>query len=228
MGYYRKTITPDGDRADSGVIMTAFTQGTGTRVDPFIITTGEQCAEFFNRMEEAIYCSLAADVDLLLWPHKTGLYQRATLNGNGYSIKNYGANLAAGTGTGLFPGGNSYNEKPPGAISLVEFIDIDISMVSYLTRYSGNAVITNCLLWFKDRTTNKSLSTQADIADNDSQCYVSNSVIVTGVNVEIYDTSTNVFLKSNCYVYTINGGSASFALASKVYFDTVFLKYIQI
>jgi len=202
--------------------MTAFTQGAGTSVDPFIITTGEQCAEFFNRMEEAIYCSLAADVDLLSWPHKVGLYQRAVLNGNGYSIKNYGANLAAGTGNGLFPGSNSYAEKPPGSISKTAFIDIDISGVSYLTRSNGNPVFTNCLFDFKGRASSKSLGTQGDIADNVTQCYVTYCVVVTHTNVNLSDFSSNVFLNSNCYSYVINGGTCSFSYDSDVTLGNVF------
>lgn len=199
------------------MIMTAFTQGTGTSADPFIITTGEQCAEFFNRMEEAIYCSLAADVDLKAWPHKTGLYQRATLNGNGYAIKNYGSNLAAGTGTGLFPGGNSYSEKPPGKIIKTEFIDINISNVSYLTRNAGNAVLENCYFHFSDRSTAKTLLPNGDVADNEGQSNVINCCFYPGINVGIKEPDlSSIFMKSSCYFITTKSQLCAFYWAKNV------------
>lgn len=172
-------------------------------------------------MEEAIYCTLATDVDIQLWPHKIGLYQRAVLNGNGYSIKNYGSNIAVGSGNGLFPGGNSYSEKPPGKISKVEFIDINISTATYLTRASGNAVLEYCYLHFADRSVSKTLIYQGDIADNDSQCNVANCCIYPGFNVVINDNSGNYFAKSNCYIISVKDQLSKFNLAKYVSLNSI-------
>ena len=188
--------------------MTNFTQGTGTSSDPFEISTGAQCAEFFNRMAESIYAKLVANIDLKNIPHDTGYFQAATLFGYGFSISNYGHTIRVAEQGSLWPGGTGWNGIPPGIIKDVAFLNVHIGGVSYLTRVSSNPALKDCYVSFAPRQKFKLITTQGDTADADDQSCIDRCVFVSAVNAHISDDSKNRFYKSTSYLVDLVGSDS--------------------
>lgn len=183
---------------------TTFTQGAGTLASPYLISTNEQAAEFFNRMEEGIYAKLTKSVDLAGLPHKIGLYQKSTLEGEGFAVSNYGHTASVLTDTGLFFGSNNYNETSPGYVANTAFLNVIADAATYLYRNKGQVRMINCLVQFADRTLSsaKTLSSQGDGPDNDAQAGMDMCVVIAGAFLYINDISAAYWLKSSSYFLT--------------------------
>ena len=209
--------------------MTTFTQGTGTSSDPFEISTGAQCAEFFNRMAESIYAKLVANIDLKNIPHDTGYFQAATLFGNGFSISNYGHTIGNAEQGSLWPGGNGYSAIPPGIIKDVAFLNVSIEYVSYLTRISSNPAMKDCYVSFAPRKKAKSIGSRYDSADNDATACIDRCVFVSAVGVVISDTGADRFFKSTSYLidlfnmgsYTAGGTNVTLSNINNISFSNL-------
>ena len=183
---------------------TTFTQGVGTLASPYLISTNEQAAEFFNRMEEGIYARLTKSVDLAGLPHKIGLYQKSTLEGDGFSVSNYGHTASVLTDTGLFFGSNNYSEQSPGYVANTAFLNVIADAATYLYRNRGQVRMINCLVQFADRTpgTAKTLSSQGDGPDSDAQAGMDMCVVIAGAYLYINDISGQHWLKASSYILT--------------------------
>jgi hypothetical protein len=195
---------------------TTFTQGAGTLASPYLISTNEQAAEFFNRMEEGIYARLTKSVDLAGLPHKIGLYQKSTLEGDGFSVSNYGHTASVLTDTGLFFGSNNYSEQSPGYVANTAFLNVIADAATYLHRNKGQVRMINCLVQFADRTasTPKTLQYQGDSPDSDAQAGMDMCVIIAGAYLFISEQQSNLWLKSSSYFLSekqLSGHNISYA-----------------
>lgn len=180
---------------------TTFTQGAGTVENPYLISTNKQAAEFFNRMEEGIYAKLTKSVDLAGLPHKIGLYQKSTLEGDGFAVSNYGHTASVLKDTGLFFGSNNYSEQSPGYVANTAFLNVIANAATYLYRNTGQVRMINCLIEFADRTasTTKTLRSQGDGPDYDSQAGMDMCVVIAGAYLYITEYGNDYWLNSRSY-----------------------------